>query len=50
MGIRDAQYCFSEALRQVDFNNDPVMWNLLSGLVKLAQSLERDFQDLKSRR
>lgn len=38
--FREATSQFQEALRHTDSRTDPAMYNLLSGLVKLSESLQ----------
>jgi hypothetical protein len=51
MSAYNAQQHFKTALGTVNPHTDPAMWNLINGLVELAQTLaqmEHDLSDVKN--
>lgn len=48
MSFYEAQQSFQQALRNVDSTSDPKTWNMLNGLIKLAESLNHLESSLSS--
>ncbi len=47
MPYQDAKQCFQENRRLIDPRSDPEMWNLNTGLLSLAESIEADFRNIE---
>jgi hypothetical protein len=48
MAVRDAAKFFEDNFRYIEAKQDPVMFNLTSGLLKLVQELDAELRSVKN--